>query len=200
MTYTAATGETGWMSLGVGNVIGVLWGAGWLDYPGHDPYWGNGMILAVLLLTVVSRKARMPHSPYLQWIDRVYWNQSGRILVDDGDRCVEGPTHHFPVGFALSAAARTTTHDSDADSDDSCDDVNDSDSENPSDPDSEMDGRLPSQAFVETGNDHGGSDGDDETRRLLTQSMESPTPTIHFRSRRPGLSSVLADSAERRDR
>ena len=206
VTFTSATGETAWIRLGVvGNLVGVLWGSGWLDFAGTVPYWGNGMLLTVWLLTILSCKARWPDSWYLNWIDRVHWNRKGRILVDaGGDRCVEAPVLHFPVGFAVSTTrtnADTTSESEDSAEEDTTDNGSDSDDDDepnrayPSIEDNEIYGRIPSLTFMETGA------GEDEMSRLLVAQSSSagPTASNRVRSRRAG-SSVPPEDAEDRSR
>lgn len=199
----AATGDpaTVWVALGCGNFVGMLWGAGWLDCFA-EAYWGNGVLLVAVALTVLSLKARSPYAAYLLWIDRVGWNERGNVLLYDSslDRYVEAPVQRFPVD--VDAAG------SDSGSDDSLSNVDDEDDEDdetgrafPSTDDSEIYGRLPSLTFMEMGqlgdaNDDG-SEGDynNETTRLITPSSTgNSSQTSHFRSRR--MNSAAPSDAE----
>jgi len=201
----AATGDTAtvWVALGCGNFVGMLWGSGWLDFCG-EAYWGNGVLLLAVALTVLSLKARSPYATYLLWIDHVGWNERGHVLLYDSglDRYVEAPVERFPVG--VDAAG------SDSESDDSLsngdDDEDDEEDESgrafPPADDNEIYGRLPSFSFMEMGqlgdaNDDG-SEGDEnnETARLITPSSTGNSSQSHFRSRRMN-SAAPADVEDR---
>lgn len=175
---------TSWVAIGCGSFVGMLWGSGWLDFC-SNAYWGNGMLLMTLLLTVLSLKPRNPYSIFLRWIDRVGWNERGNILLFDTilDRWVEQEEPFSVVG---------ATEESESESEDSISDDDDSDRAFPAMDDNEIYGRLPSFSFMEMGqmgDDNDGHDDEDETTRLI----EPPSPTI--RSRRTV--SLHSDSEDR---
>jgi hypothetical protein len=66
----------------VGSLVGMAWGTQWLDF-GSCAYWGNGVLIMVILLTVISLKAHQPEALYCAWLDSVGFNTAGQMLVYD---------------------------------------------------------------------------------------------------------------------
>jgi hypothetical protein len=78
----AANWVTPAYAIASGSLVGMAWGTQWLDF-GSRAYWGNVIVLMVILLTVISLKANQPEAPYWAWLDSVGFNETGQMLVYD---------------------------------------------------------------------------------------------------------------------
>lgn len=71
-----------WMAMAIGSIVGAAWGSEWLDFCA-SAYWGNGVLLVALILTVLSLKAKKPDASYLAWVDHISCNARGGMLWYD---------------------------------------------------------------------------------------------------------------------
>jgi hypothetical protein len=95
-----------------GSLVGLAWGTQWLDF-GSRAYWGNGILLMVILLTVVSLKANQPEAPCWAWLDSVGFNAVlGQMLVYDAqsDTWLKDEAL-VDAGFYIQADGSDNAHD-----------------------------------------------------------------------------------------
>jgi hypothetical protein len=151
-----------------GSVVGMIWSTGLLTFMAEE-HWGNGLLVWLMLLSLLSLKADPQWAAWVPCIDHIAWDRNGRLVPVDGQQQQQGWIGILSrEGYATMVISDDADDDDDEpgseedvdvgdddDEDDEADDVEASRQAFPRQDDNEIYGHLPDLGDIEEDDDDG---------------------------------------------